>query len=54
MIRDSLVVLTLGALLSTAATAQDAKTVIDGAAKAMGVSGLGSVRYSGSGLNFAF
>src|SRR5580704_4102654 len=53
MIRDSLVVLTLGALLSTAATAQDAKTVIDNAAKAMGVEKLGSVRYSGSGLNFA-
>src|SRR5271166_1104170 len=43
----------LGALLSSLASAQDARTVIDGAAKAMGVQNLGSVRYSGSGLNFA-
>ena len=34
-------------------SAQDAKTVVDGAAKAMGVVNLGSVRYTGSGLNFA-
>src|ERR1035438_1708461 len=43
----------LGALLASAASAQDAKAVVDGAAKAMGVLNLGSVRYSGSGLNFA-
>jgi glyoxylase-like metal-dependent hydrolase (beta-lactamase superfamily II) len=43
----------LGALLSAAAVAQDAKTVIDSAAKTMGVLNLGSVRYTGSGLNFA-
>src|SRR5271156_4923392 len=38
---------------TSAGFAQDAKSVIDGAAKAMGVQNLGSVRYSGSGLNFA-
>ena len=41
------------ALLAQVALAQDAKTVVDNAAKAMGVQNLGSVRYSGSGLNFA-
>src|ERR1700685_2298056 len=40
-------------LLTSSAGAQDAKTVADGAAKAMGVLNLGSVRYAGSGLNFA-
>jgi glyoxylase-like metal-dependent hydrolase (beta-lactamase superfamily II) len=39
--------------LSSAAFAQDAKTVVDAAAKAMGVENLGSIRYTGSGLNFA-
>ena len=39
-------------LVSSTVFAQDAKTVVDGAAKAMGVLNLGSVRYSGSGLNF--
>jgi hypothetical protein len=40
-------------LLSPAAFGQDAKAVVDSAAKAMGAVNLGSVRYSGSGLNFA-
>src|SRR2546430_2578360 len=43
----------LGAVLLPVAVAQDAKTVIDNAVKAMGMQNLGSVRYSGSGLNFA-
>jgi len=51
--RNHFAVLALGALLSPLSFAQDAKTVVDGAAKAMGVLNLGSVRYSGSGLNFA-
>ena len=42
-----------GPLLSPVAVAQDAKTAIDSAVKAMGVQNLGSVRYSGSGFNFA-
>ena len=41
------------ALVAQVALAQDAKTVVDNASKAMGVQNLGSVRYSGSGLNFA-
>jgi glyoxylase-like metal-dependent hydrolase (beta-lactamase superfamily II) len=48
-----LAVAALGACLSWAAAAQDAKTVVDGAVKAMGAENLGSVRYSGSGFNFA-
>lgn len=43
----------VAALLSTPVFAQDAKAVIDSAAKTMGVSNLGSVRYSGSGLSYA-
>jgi len=50
MLRNYFAVMVLMAQL---ALAQDAKTVVDGAAKAMGVQNLGSVRYSGSGLNFA-
>ncbi len=50
MVRNFIAVLLL---LASSAFAQDAKTVIDGAAKAMGVSNLGSVRYTGSGLDFA-
>ena len=42
-----------GALLSSPLMAQDAKTVIADATKAMGMENLGSVRYSGSGYNFA-
>ena len=48
-----LAVAALGACLSWTAVAQDAKTVVDGAVKAMGAENLGSVRYSGSGFNFA-
>src|ERR1700692_5007355 len=45
--------LACGALLSSVALAQDAKTVINTAVKVMGAENLGSVRYSGSGLNYA-
>jgi len=41
------------ALLSSAAFAQDAESVVDGAVKAMGVENVGSVRYTGTGLNYA-
>ncbi len=43
----------LGALLSWTVAAQDAKTIVNSAVKAMGAENLGSVRYSGSGFNFA-
>src|ERR1700733_11844489 len=50
MLRNYLAVM---ALMAQVALAQEARTVVDSAAKAMGVVNLGSVRYSGSGLNFA-
>ena len=53
MRRNYSTVLVLGAMLAQLASAQDAKTVIDNAVKAMGAQNLGSMRYSGSGLNFA-
>ena len=39
-------------LLVSAACAQDAKTVLENAAKAMGAGGLKSIQYSGSGAQF--
>ncbi len=39
--------------LAPLAVAQDAKSIVESAAKTMGVANLGSIRYSGSGLNFA-
>jgi glyoxylase-like metal-dependent hydrolase (beta-lactamase superfamily II) len=51
--RNQLAVIAAGVWLSSVALAQDAKTVVESAAKAMGVENLGSVRYSGSGVNFA-
>ena len=44
-------VLAVGLMASTAA-AQDAKAVIANASKAMGVDGLNSITYYGSGANF--
>jgi glyoxylase-like metal-dependent hydrolase (beta-lactamase superfamily II) len=41
------------ALPSPAASAEDAKTVVDNAAKAMGIQNLGSIRYTATGFNFA-
>lgn len=51
------VFLSLAALPAPAASAEDgnaARTVIDSAVKAMDAANLGSIRYSGSGLSFAF
>lgn len=45
--------LAFGALLSSPLIAQDAKTVLADAAKAMGAENLGSVRYDATGSNFA-
>jgi glyoxylase-like metal-dependent hydrolase (beta-lactamase superfamily II) len=53
MVRNYIAVIGLGVALSTGAYSQDAKAVVDAAAKAMGVQNLGSVRYTGSGLNYA-
>src|SRR3954469_21486920 len=41
------------ASLTPSASAQDAKTVVDNAMKAMGAQNLGSIRYTATGLNFA-
>ena len=46
-------VLAIVMLLSSAAIAQDAKTVIANASKAMGADNLKSIEYSGSGMDFA-
>jgi glyoxylase-like metal-dependent hydrolase (beta-lactamase superfamily II) len=40
-------------LVAPLACAQDAKSVVESAAKAMGVANIGSVRYTGSGFNYA-
>lgn len=53
MFKEYFAVALVGALLPVGATAQDAKTVVRNAAKAMGAENLGSVRYSGSGFNYA-
>jgi glyoxylase-like metal-dependent hydrolase (beta-lactamase superfamily II) len=52
MSRKCLVVLTLVALMSMTAAAQDARTVIGNASKAMGADNVNSVMYYGSGANF--
>lgn len=52
-IRKFLAAVLCGALLAPAVIAQDAKTVLADAAKAMGLENLGSVRYQGAGYNFA-
>lgn len=44
----------LGATFAALAPAQDAKAILDSAVKAMGGENLGSIRFTGSGLNFAF
>ncbi len=53
MARINFAVAACAYVLSYAAYAQDAKSVVDSAAKAMGVENLGSVRYTASGLNYA-
>lgn len=53
MFKEYFVVALLGALLPAGASAQDAKAVVENAVKTMGAENLGSVRYSGSGFNYA-
>jgi glyoxylase-like metal-dependent hydrolase (beta-lactamase superfamily II) len=52
MIRKRLAVATMLALLSYPAFAQDARTVINNASKAMGSENLKTIEYSGSGMDF--
>src|SRR5688572_2154992 len=52
MMKTCISVIALVALLAGTAAAQDAKTVISNAAKAMGVDGLNSVTFYGAGANF--
>lgn len=53
MLREYFAVAALAAAIPVGAAAQDAKTVIENAVKAMGAGNLGSIRYSGSGFNYA-
>jgi len=52
-IRKSLAAVLCGALFAPGLIAQDAKTVLADASKAMGLENLGSIRYKGTGYNFA-
>ena len=54
MKRACAVALALGGTLSTIAAAQDAKTVISNASKAMGADNLRTVEFSGTGWEYAF
>jgi glyoxylase-like metal-dependent hydrolase (beta-lactamase superfamily II) len=54
MLREYFAVAALAAAIPVGAAGQDAKTVIENAVKAMGAGNLGSIRYSGSGFNYAF
>ena len=53
MLKGCFFITALGALLPGLAAAQDAKTIVENAVKAMGAGNLGSVKYSGSGFNYA-
>jgi glyoxylase-like metal-dependent hydrolase (beta-lactamase superfamily II) len=53
MLREYFAVAALAAAIPVGAAGQDAKTVIENAVKAMGAGNLGSIRYSGSGFNYA-
>src|SRR5882762_8719035 len=53
MLKKCLTGLALAALLVWTASAQDAKTVVGNASKAMGVDALKTVQYSATGMDFA-
>src|SRR5580704_6696964 len=53
MLKGCLLIAAAGAFLPGYAAAQDAKTVVENAVKAMGAGNMGSVRYSGTGFNYA-
>ena len=52
MTRKWMSAIALAGLMTSTAAAQDAKTVISNASKAMGVDNLNSISYYGSGANF--
>jgi hypothetical protein len=52
--RKTVITLVLLLILGSAAAAQDAKTFIDTASKAMGAENLKSIQYSGPGSDFSF
>ena len=54
MLKKCAVAALVNLLAATAASAQDARTAVTNASKAMGVDSLRSVQYSGSGYDFAF
>ncbi len=43
----------LGATFASIAPAQDAKAIVESTVKAMGADNVGSIRYTGSGMNYA-
>ena len=53
MLKQCIVAVTLVASLSWPAAAQDAKSAIAGASKAMGADTLKTIQYSGTGMDFA-
>src|SRR5437867_5493097 len=53
MLKRCMIAVVLVSLLSCVAAAQDAKTVISNASRAMGADNLKSIEYSGSGMDFA-
>jgi glyoxylase-like metal-dependent hydrolase (beta-lactamase superfamily II) len=53
MFKKSLIVMSVAALVMVTASAQDAKTVIAGASRAMGVDALKTVQFTATGFDFA-
>src|SRR4026208_2159289 len=54
MLKKCTVAMVLAVLVTTSPSAQDARTVVANASKAMGADSLRSVQYTGSGYDFAF
>ncbi len=53
MFKPYFVIAAIAALAPAGAAAEDAKTVVENAVKTMGAANLGSLRYSGTGFNYA-
>jgi len=54
MAKKLFILTALGMASAIGAAAQDAQAALDAAAKELGVTNLGMIQYSGSGLNYAF
>jgi len=54
MLKKCAVAIVLAVLVTTSPSAQDARTAVANASKAMGADSLRSVQYTGSGYDFAF